>query len=380
MNRDFTRRQFLRLTGLAPFLGLGTACSVSGNIAVSQQTEPGNHIQNPFTPVIASPDRLIRTVAGLRPYRPSGFVVRAERFDHKTVIHNYGHGGAGVTLSWGTASLAVAEAVQTGASHYAVLGCGAVGLATARLLQREGFSVTIYARDLPPETTSNIAGALWFPTSVYEADRVSAQFLDQFTRACRISQRFFQGLVGDHYGVRWLDLYFLQRERVETVFPGGPELYPGRRQHNDPETYFGYPYTQQLYAMMIDPTVYLAALVRDFYMAGGTIVVQTLTELADVLSLPAPVIINCTGLGAASLFKDKGMIPVKGQLGILLPQAGIDYGYVAPEKDNLLYMFPRTNELILGGTSEYGNASLHVDPSQIERILRGHANIAAALV
>ena len=53
--------------------------------------------------VRVSPDRVIRTIVGLRPFRPSGFVVRAERLGDKLLVHNYGHGGAGVTLSWGCA-------------------------------------------------------------------------------------------------------------------------------------------------------------------------------------------------------------------------------------------------------------------------------------
>jgi glycine/D-amino acid oxidase-like deaminating enzyme len=60
-----------------------------------------------FAPVRVARDRVIREVVGLRPYRPSGFVVDAERLGHKLLVHNYGHGGGGVTLSWGTASLAV---------------------------------------------------------------------------------------------------------------------------------------------------------------------------------------------------------------------------------------------------------------------------------
>ena len=68
-----------------------------------------------FARVNVAPDRVIRTVVGLRPYRPSGFVVRRESIDEKTIIHNYGHGGGGVTLSWGTAHLAVEQALPTGA-------------------------------------------------------------------------------------------------------------------------------------------------------------------------------------------------------------------------------------------------------------------------
>ena len=40
-------------------------------------------------------DRVIRHTVGLRPHRPSGFVLRAGKLDAKTVIHNYGHGGSG---------------------------------------------------------------------------------------------------------------------------------------------------------------------------------------------------------------------------------------------------------------------------------------------
>ena len=93
-------------------------------------------------------DRIIRTSVGLRPYRPSGWRVEVERYGEKIVIHNYGHGGAGVSMSWGTAHLAMEEAHRTGHRRFAVAGCGAVGLATARLLQRQGFEVTIYAKDL----------------------------------------------------------------------------------------------------------------------------------------------------------------------------------------------------------------------------------------
>jgi glycine/D-amino acid oxidase-like deaminating enzyme len=50
---------------------------------------------------------VIREVVGLRPYRASGFVVDAEKIGNKLLVHDYGHGGGGVTLSWGTASLAI---------------------------------------------------------------------------------------------------------------------------------------------------------------------------------------------------------------------------------------------------------------------------------
>ena len=164
-------------------------------------------------------DRVIRSTVGLRPYRPSGFVVRAEKLDTKTVIHDYGHGGAGITLSWGTAQLAVDLAPRGGARECAVIGCGVVGLATARLLQERGYSPTIYAREMPPLTTSNLAGGLWEPVSVFDHARVTPEFRRQFAEAARTAFRRYQSFAGEPYGVRWLPLYTLARDRAYITPP-----------------------------------------------------------------------------------------------------------------------------------------------------------------
>ena len=99
--------------------------------------------------------------------------------------------------------------------RFAVLGSGAVGLATARLLQKRGYDVTIYARDLPPDTTSNIAGAQWSPAEVSDPDRRTPEFIHQQERAARLSHRYFQDLVGDYYGVRWIENYACADEPPE---------------------------------------------------------------------------------------------------------------------------------------------------------------------
>src|SRR5688572_25382555 len=133
------RRRFLNNAVLAS-AGALTAPQLSSLARASQQT------LRPLAPVKVARNRIIRTVVGLRPFRPEGFVVRAERVGNKLLIHNYGHGGSGVTLSWGTSSLAVDLARETSApvrrrsrtrqKRFAVLGCGVVGLSTARLLQQ----------------------------------------------------------------------------------------------------------------------------------------------------------------------------------------------------------------------------------------------------
>ena len=365
------RRDFLRSSLAASAFLLGQSFVPSPVLAA------GRRRRRHFAPVKVTRDRLIRTVVGLRPYRSEGFVVRADRLGEKLLIHNYGHGGAGVTLSWGTAALAADLARDVEQGRVAVLGCGVSGLSTARLLQRRGSAVTIYAKALPPDTTSNVAGALWLPTSAYDSDKVRPEFLEQFRQACRISNRAFQTLVGDNYGVRWTETYDLRTEppRVYRELLGGAELYPETKLHHDAGRYFGFPYARQFSTMLIEPPVYLNALLRDYYLAGGKVVVKEFRTSQEIAGLPEPVVFNCTGLGAGTLFDDKGLIPVRGQLEVLLPQPEVDYCYLGPSS----YMFPRRDGIILGGTFEHDRWSLDPDPEDMAAILEANAEIMKGL-
>jgi glycine/D-amino acid oxidase-like deaminating enzyme len=329
-----------------------------------------------FAPVKVFRDRLIRTVVGLRPYRRQGFVVRAERLGDKTVVHNYGHGGAGVTLSWGTSTMAADLARETGHGVFAVLGCGVMGLTTARVLQRRGGQVTIYAKTQPPETTSNIAGAFWLPTSSYRPREVDAAFLERFGLACRLSNRAFQDLIGEEYGVRWVESFRLDRQPPQVAeLIGGARLYPETRDLSGAPADFGFPHVTRFYSMMIEPAVYLAALLRDFYTAGGCVVAREFRGREELAALAEPVVMNCTGLGAGALFGDAGIEPMRGQLEVLLPQPELDYCYLADDS----YMFPRRDGVILGGTFERGKWSLAPEAETTAKTLLANARIARGL-
>jgi hypothetical protein len=84
--------------------------------------------------------------------------------------------GVNYTRERATAQLALEEAERSGNTVFAVLGCGVIGLTTARLFQRRGFTVTIYTKDTPPNTTSNIAGGWWAPVTLFEPGRQGSAF------------------------------------------------------------------------------------------------------------------------------------------------------------------------------------------------------------
>lgn len=366
----FTRRELVAAAAAATSF----ACSTR-RAAVRPPPAP------PSAPRLArvqvADNRVIRVVVGLRPFRPSGFVVRAEKLDEKTLIHNYGHGGGGITLSWGTAQLAVELAAGTDARDCAVLGCGVAGLSTARLLQLRGYRPVIYARDLPPNTTSNIAGGLWDPVTVYDPTAVTPEFRRQFGAAAQFAFRRYQSLAGDRYGVRWLPDYALsdrphQQPAADSPYAAVEPLYPEARALGAAENPFPAPYCFRRYSMLIEPAIYLEALMRDFFAAGGRIEVREFTAPRDVAALSETLIFNCTGLGSHALFDDRELTPVRGQLVFLLPQPEVQYMTTGP---GAIYMFPRHDGILLGGSHDAGDWNLAPDPTITARILKENGEL-----
>ncbi|MEX2530526.1 MAG: FAD-dependent oxidoreductase [Gemmatimonadota bacterium] len=327
--------------------------------------------------VHVSEDRIVRTVAGLRPFRPGGFVVSAERQDGKLLVHNYGHGGGGISLAWGSSELAVEEVRASGLApgEAAVLGCGVMGLTTARLLQDRGWTVTIYARDLPPYTTSNVAGGQWSPFSVHSAGSTTPAYDAQFAQAARLSHARYQRMVGDGYGVRWVPNCVLSqtpqggdRGALEGLFPGETVFGPG-------EHPFATPYLRVFHSLFVEPGVFLAALQRDFHLRGGRVEVREFHHLDEVHGLPQGVVVNCTGLGSRTLFGDEELVPVRGQVVHLLPQPEVDYILLGPGG----HMFPRRDGIFLGGTNERDVWSLEPDPEMVQGLVERHREIFSGM-
>lgn len=320
-------------------------------------------------PVEVDASRVIRTVAGLRPYRAAGFVVRAQALGEQRLVHNYGHGGSGITLSWGSSKLATDLGLAGHSGPVAVLGAGVMGLTTARLVQEAGFAVTIYAAALPPDTTSNVSGGQWHPFGHYRESEVTEEWRQQFRAAADYSWRRFQIMVGDDYGIRWLPTYAEAGGEPEpkllATFP------PVNRVLSRQEHPFPVEGLVRFDTLYVETGRFLRQLMRDVQIAGGRIAVRKFAAPSEIMALSEKLVFNCTGLGARALFGDTGMRPARGQLAILLPQPEVQYAFAG----SMGYMFPRPDGIILGGTFELDQWSTIPEPAAIDKILAAHRRL-----
>lgn len=241
-----------------------------------------------------------------------------------------------------------------------VVGAGVAGLSTAIRLQEAGFDVRVVAREMPLETTSAVAAAVWFPYRAYPEDRV----LDWG----RATFEHFERLAAEpEAGVRLTTARELFIR--ETPDPWWTTAVTGLRRCTDAELPDGFRDGIAFTAPVAEMPVYLAYLTERFAAAGGTLERGAVASLADAAG-DAPVVVNCTGLGAREVAGDDGLLPVRGQV-VVVRNPGLDEAVFNEDgPDGVTYIVPRSTDVVLGGTSEEGSADLEPDPATAEAILR----------
>jgi len=333
------RRTILRNTALG---AAGIVAARPGGIRAQVAFAPPPAL----IPVIARPDRIFRVTVCLRPFRAQGPRIELEQIAGKKVVHHYGHGGSGWSLAWGSAMEAVPLALATGARDIAVVGAGAIGLATAITAQRMGAKVTIYAKERYPDVRSARATGTWSPHSRIAMENAAGpSFADRWEGMARRSfasyQRFL-GLPGNP--VEWVDRYslsdtdFAKRPSTPIVLPNGStdsfvdyrervnNLVPRQEDLPAGSHPFRMPYVRKTTTMMFNVADLSHQLESDFLLAGGRFVPMELHDPGDFARIREKTIINCTGYGARALMRDESVIPVRGQIAWLLPQPDVHYG------------------------------------------------------
>lgn len=317
-----------------------------------------------------SMDRIVKETVGLRPFRASGPRLDCQTLGSKTIVHNYGHGGSGWSLSWGTGSIAREKAEATGEKKFAVLGCGTVGIATARLLQEKGHEVTIYAKELPPHVTSFLATGTWSPAyRLCEPEKITPQLKADWERACLFSFRTFQNLLGFNDIVSWVDEYVVRNDMpAANEIHGQLEikgLLPERVMLSRKEHPFKARYVSRMSGMMFNIPAYLHKQLNDFILFGGKVKIREFKNLEDIDALEEKCVVNCTGLGAKFLFNDEELTPVSGQLSCLIPQPEVTYKLNTQGAS----VIARKDGIYLGGNGIVGNWDTTPSREQTEKVV-----------
>ena len=297
----------------------------------------------PLAPIRAHKDRIFDITVCLRPFRATGPRLDTEMLGDTMVVHNYGHGGSGWSLSWGSGTIAVKKAMASSPKEIAVIGCGALGLTSAILAQRAGLAVTIYCKELVQQARSARATGSWTPDSrIALTGPAGPQFgvlWEEMARTSWKTYRDYLGLPGNP--VAFADRYTLsdipfaemreQMEARDTLGFGGymdriADITPNPQLLPPGANPFAVKYARRSTSLQFNIHDYAHQLLNDFRLAGGKIEMREFRSPAEFTQLKQKVVINCTGYGARSLWKDDSIVPVRGQIAWLLPQPEVNYG------------------------------------------------------
>jgi hypothetical protein len=241
---------------------------------------------------------------------------------------------------------------------------------------------------VPPNVTSNMSLAGFTPTSgLVETDRRTNDWDEQYFRAADIAYRQLQLMCGPHYGVSWLDNYALVNELPSPPQGERPSLQArfniGREVLGPGDHPFPTKYAIRSPQIRIEPSIYLESLVHDFLLFGGHIVMRKFDTPRDLMTLNEPIVMNCTGLGARDLFGDQELVPLKGQLTVMVPQPEVEYhtngGVPQPQGSLGIHMMARSDGIVLGGTSQRGVWTLEPDENERKRVVDSHIALFNAM-
>ena len=243
--------------------------------------------------------------------------------------------------------------------HILVIGAGVSGLSTAILLHDAGYKVTIHTKELTTDTTSNKAAAFWYPYLCEPRDKA-------ITWSKATYQYLEENALGNaDSGTRYITFTeYLKEKAPEPWWRPAVEVFERPLASELPSGYVdGY----RTKAIVMDTSLYLPWLLKQLEDKGVAIEQEVHNSFNETLD-DYDIVINCTGLGARELCDDKKVYPVRGQVLRVKPN-GFNAVVADESNDNLTYIIPRFNDIIIGGTAQENDWNLTVDPKDTIEIL-----------
>jgi D-amino-acid oxidase len=239
-----------------------------------------------------------------------------------------------------------------------VVGAGVVGLTTAVRLREAGVAADVVAREEPQHTTSAVAAALWYPYRALPVERVTAWSAVTYSALAGLAD-----VAGS--GVRML-------AGTELLAPDAPDPWwrdavPGLSRTRE---------GLRFVAPAVDMSVHLPWLVGRLRALGGAIERRHVAALDE---LEADAVVNCAGLGARELAGDASLTAVRGQVVRVTAPDVREWLLDQTDPERLVYVVPRENDVVLGGTAHEGAEDMEPDPATTDAIRARCAALVPAL-
>lgn len=244
--------------------------------------------------------------------------------------------------------------------NIAIVGAGISGMSSAFLLKDKGYKITIFAKAFSPQITSNKAAAFWFPYHIRN-DKRGIEW-------CQQSYAFYLEMSGHpETGITIQKLVKVLRKGVkeeETIWvdfmpPASMRIMEPHELSEDIARAY------EVQVPLIETQIFLPFLQSNLE-ASGIKFIEKAIESLDELTNTFDVVINCSALGSRNLCNDDTIIPVRGQVGLLAP---LDNMFIYLDNEKPLYIVPRKDAVIIGGTYEEGIEIDETEPATIIRLL-----------
>jgi len=253
-------------------------------------------------------------------------------------------------------------------SRIAIIGAGISGLSCAHDLLKSNYQVDVISKEFSPHTTSDKAGAIWFPYKAGPKERVAVWSKYSY-------HHYQQESINEDSGISMVDFLYLNAEEKLWWKEAVPVIINPAAKHTLPS---GYQEGYMVHVPFIDTSVYMPYLTKQVEQLGANLVQKDVNDVYSYLDHYSAVI-NCTGLASRELVSDPELYPIRGHINLIEKIVSTPYITDDEGPNSLAYIFPRTNDCVLGGTAEIGVEEERVDPLVVDQLIARCQNIAPQL-